>query len=177
MESNENNWRLGEIVTIPRTGALLKRSGAITYEWLIGSRYICIREATESNRGILAKVLGQFTPKYIHLVDGQPFSKNDIENLIDGTRYLSYPFPSVKDVREALDIVRSNPGLLQRFGEASMYFDTQSRFWVRETTSRLVVIKKPQCYDASSGSVRIASDSDAPYRLTLAYFYKGELTW
>ena len=128
-------------------------------------------------RGILAKVLGQFTPKYIIMVDGQPFSKNDKENLINGARFFSYPFPAAKDVKEALDILRSNPGLLQQFGEASMHIDILSKFWVSETASHLIIMKKPQCYDASSGSVITASDSDAPYRLTLAYFYKGDLTW
>ena len=177
MEYNTNNWHAGEIVNIPRKETLLKRSGNTSYEWLVGSRYIVIREATEGKRGILAKVLGQFTPKYIMMVDGQPFSKNDKENLINGARFFSYPFPAAKDVKEALDILRSNPELLQQFGEASMHIDILSNFWVSETAHHLIIMKKPQCYDASSGSIITASDSDAPYRLTLAYFYKGDLTW
>ena len=177
MEYNTNYWHVGEIVKLPRTETPLTRNGNTSYDWIVGSRYIVIREATDSQRGILAKVLGQFTPKYIIIVDGQPFSKNDKDDLIDGARFFSYPFPAAKDVKEALDILRNNPSLLQKFEEASMHIDIQSKFWVSETASHLIIMKKPQCYDAYSGSVITASDNNAPYRLTLAYFYKGELTW
>lgn len=176
IELNDINWHVGEIVNIPRTESLLKRSGTTSYEWLIGSRYICIREATEDQRGILAKVLGQFTPNYIIMVDGHTFSKNDKDDLIDGKRFFSYPFPAMKDVKEALSILRGNPGLIHQFEEASMPIDINSKFWVSETSTHLFVIKKPQCYNVSSDSIVTASDDDAPYRLTLAYFYKREST-
>lgn len=176
-ELKECNWHVGEIVNIPRTETLLKRIGSTSYNWLVGSHYICIRETTESRRGILAKVLGKFTARHIIQVGGQSFSKNDRDILIDGKCFYSYPFPSAKDVKEVLQILRGNPRLLQMLQEASMPIDTESKYWVSETTTRFLIIKKPQCYNALSDSITTASGSDAPYRLTLAYFYNGELTW
>ena len=177
MVSTENNWHLGEIVTLPRKEKLLKKGSFTIYEQLIGSRYICVREATEGQRGILVKVLGKFPPEHITTVGGLPFSKDDHDDFFAGMRYFSYPFPAVKDVQEVLEILRSNHDLIQIFEGASMHVNPKSKFWVNETESRLLVMKKPQCYDASSGQTGTPSNDDAPYRLTMAYFYKGELSW
>lgn len=177
MESTVNSWHLGEIVSLPRTEKLLKKSGETRYEQIIGSRYICVREAIEGEPGILAKVLGKIPMDIIMMVGGQPFTKDDRMDLFEGMRYYSYPFPAVKEVQEVLDILRSNPDLVQIFENASMHINPQSRFWVKETESRLLVMKKPQCYDAHSEQIGTPSKDDAPYRLTLVYFYKGELIW
>lgn len=177
MASTENNWHFGEIVTLPRTEKLLKTSGSTIYKELVGSRYICVREATETQRGILAKVLGKYPPENILTVGGQPFSKDDREDLFEGMRYFSYPFPAVKDVQEVLDILRSDPKLVQIFEGASMHINPQSKYWVNETESRLLVMKKPQCYNARSEQICKPSKDDAPYRLTMVYFFKGNLNW
>ena len=177
MESTENSWHLGEIATLPRTEKLLKKSGSMVYERLIGSRYVCVREASEGQRGILVKVLGKFPPEHIMTVGGQPFSKDDREELFVGTRYFSYPFPAVKDIQEVLEILSSNPGLVQIFEGASMHINPKSKFWVNETGSHLLVMKKPQCYNARSEQICKPSKDDAPYRLTMVYFFKGNLNW
>jgi hypothetical protein len=177
MESTENSWHLGEIVTLPRKEKLLKESGSTVYEWLIGSRYICVREATEGQRGILVKVLGKIPPEYIMTVGGYPFCKDDGEELFSGMRYFSYPFPVVNDVQEVIEILRGNASLIQVFEDASMHINPKSKFWVNETESRFLVMKKPQCYDSYSEQIGIPSKDDAPYRLTMVYFYKGNLSW
>ncbi len=177
MESNENSWHLGEIVTLPRTEKLLKKSGLKFYEQLIGSRYICVREATDGQRGILVKVLGKCPSENIIMVGGHPFSKDDREELFTGNRYFSYPFPATKDVQEVLEILQSNPSLIQVFEEASMHINPKSKFWVNETESHLLVMKKPQCYDAYSEQIATPKPDDMPYRLTMTYFYKGNLIW
>jgi hypothetical protein len=177
MGSNENNWHLGEIATLPRTERLLKESGSKLYERLIGSRYVCVREATERQRGILVKVLGKISPEHIEIVAGQPFTKDDREDTFTGIRYFSYSFPAVKDVREVVEILRSNPSLIQIFEDASMHINLKSKFWVNKTESRLLVRKKPQCYDASSKQIDKPSKDEAPYRLTMVYFNKEKLSW
>ena len=177
MESTENSWRLGEIVTLPRTEKLLKKSGSTVYERIIGSRYVCVREASEGQRGILVKVLGKFPPEHIMTVGGQLFSKDDREELFAGMRYFSYPFPAVKDVEEVLEILRSNPSIVQIFEGASMHINLKSKFWVNETGRHLLVMKKPQCYDTYSEQICTPSKDDAPYRLTMAYFFKRKLSW
>ena len=177
MESTVNSWHLGEIVTLPRKEKLLKKSGSMVYERLIGSRYVCVREASEGQRGILVKVLGKIPSDYIMTVGGQPFSKDDHEDLFTGMRYFSYPFPAVKDVQEVLEILRSNHSLIQIFEGASMHINPKSKFWVNETESHLIIKKKPLCYDARSEQVGTPSNDDAPYRLTMVYFSKGDLSW
>jgi hypothetical protein len=177
MDSTGNSWSLGEIVILPRSQKLVKTSGSTVYERLIGSRYVCVREASEGQRGILVKVLGKMPPEHITTVCGNPFSKDDREELFEGVRYFSYPFPAVKDVQEVLGILRSNPGLIQIFEGASMHINPKSKFWVNEAESHLLVMKKPQCYDSYSEQTITPSKGDAPYRLTMVYFYKGDLSW
>ena len=108
METTENNWILGELVNLPHQEKLLKKSGSTSYSRFIGSRYICIREATGGQRGILMKVLGKTDGDRIIMVNGQPFCKDDREELFAGKRYFSYPFPRDNEVMEALDILRQS---------------------------------------------------------------------
>ena len=176
-ESHKNDWKFGEIVTLPREKKALKKSGSTTYEQLIESRYVCIREATGNQRGILAKILGEYKSERIMMVGGHPFSKDDHETLFYGFNYFSYPFPSKKDVIEALDIISKDQTLIHQFKKLSVRLNTQGKFWVSETSSHLLIKKKPLCYDAASCELCPASEDDAPYRLTLVYFQNGELYW
>lgn len=170
---NENNWRLGESVSLSWNEKLMKKSGKKSYAYYAVSRYICIREATDGQSGILVKVLGRTPREHIILVNGEPFCKDEGEDLLKGRRYFSYPFPTVSALKEVLEIVGSNPGLLERFEEESMHINPASTFWVRETASHLLR-KEPQYYDASSNAVNRATDNTAHYRLTIAYFNKNE---
>jgi hypothetical protein len=177
MEKNENNWKVGETVNLPKTGTLINKRGTINYERLTGSRYICIREATDNQRGILVKVLGRCMPQYVTMVGGQPFTKDDSEESFLGTHYYSYPYPAEKDVREVLDILNSNPMLLQCFENASMHVNPKAKFWIRNVGRQLFVFKRPQCYDAASGTLCTIQNDESAYRLTIVYFFKGELIY
>jgi hypothetical protein len=148
-----------------------------TYVRYINSRYICVREATDSQRAIFAKVLGRFAPSEVSIVDGKPFTRNDTDQLFEGYCYYSYPFPELKDVTEFLEILRSNPSLLKCFEEASMPFKPQSKIWVNEVLKYLFIKKKPMCYNPSADCLCTANDNEAPYRLTLAFYFKDELIW
>lgn len=167
---NGDSLSVGETVNLKRITTSLKKSGTKLYEQLVGSRYICIREAKDGQKGILVKVLGKVPAEQILMVDGQPFSKDDREDLFEGTCYYSYSFPTLEDLKEVLSIIRSNLDLVNQFEKASMHINPKSKFWVNETASRLIIMKKPLCYDASSDSLNTASNNDAPYRLTLVYF-------
>ena len=73
MESDKKNFTLGEVVLLPRkTSQINKR-----YEYLMMSRYICIREASENQRGILLRVLGKTARQNIIMQGGKPFCKDD----------------------------------------------------------------------------------------------------
>jgi hypothetical protein len=114
METNENNWTLGEIVNLPRQEKVLK-SGSTSYVHYIASRYICIREATEGQRGILVKVMGKFFGGQVEIVNGKPFFKDDRMEAFDGYRFYSYPFPSAREVQEVLEILKRNQALVNKF--------------------------------------------------------------
>lgn len=170
MKSNEKNYRLGELVTLLRKETLLKKSGTTSYAQLTGSRYICVREATDSQPGILVKVLGKLIPEHVMVVDGQPFSKDDRAEAFDSVCYFSYPFPTTENVKEVLEIIRGNRSLLQTFEENHMHINPNSKFWVSEVVSRLLVLRIPQCYDVFLDRVITPKDSDVPYRLSMIYF-------
>ena len=174
MESNDSSWKVGEIVLLPRTARQLKISSFTTYERIIGSRYMCIREATDSQFGILLKVLGRTPAERIMMVEGVPFCKDDSMELFEGICYFSYPFPKLKDVKEVLETLRNNPDLLPKLETASMHINPKSSFWLRETTKKFFFIEKPQCYDVSTDSLSTATDDAAPYRLTMLYFSKDQ---
>ena len=177
METTENNWILGELVNLPHQEKLLKKSGSKSYSRFIGSRYICIREATEGQRGILMKVLGKTDGDRIILVNGEPFCKDDREELFAGKRYFSYPFPRDNEVMEALDILRGNQDLQRKFEEASMHVNPDSTFWVSDTVRNMLLRRKPQFLGGRDGQLYPANDDSEHYRVTFVYFYKGSLNW
>lgn len=177
MKTIENYWTLGEIATLPRKEKLLKNSGTVSYSHYIASRYICIREATDRQRGILMRVLGKTNGDRIMIVNGKPFSKDDREELFAGYRYFSYPFPTASAVMEALDIVRNDMDLQQKFEAASMHFNPDSTFWVSDTKRNMLMQKKPQFLGGRDGLLYPASDDGLHYRVTFVYFYKSNLNW
>ena len=177
MEIKENNWKMGEIVHLPREEKLLKKSYLISYSNYIGSRYICIREETEGKRGILMKVLGKADGDKIMIVDGKPFGKDDREEPFAGYNYFSYPFPRATEVMEAIDIIRGNQDLQQKFDKASMHINPDSTFWVKDTTRNMFLRKKLQVLGGRDGQLYPAGDDNEHYRITFVYFYKGNLIW
>ena len=170
MESNKNNWNLGKIVFPPTTATLLKKRNKKEYKRFINLQYICVREATESQCGILVKVLGKTKADNITFVCGQPFCNDDEFMLFEGQVISSYSFPTVAELREVLNIIRSNPSLLSQFEAVSMQFDPNSIFWVNKTGFHLPFTKKPRCYDASTNRLCKAPKDSEPCRLTMAYF-------
>ena len=174
IESNESNWRLGELVSLSWNNKLIKKSGRSSYAYCAVSHYICVREATDGQCGILLKVLGKISKEHIMFVNGEPFCKDEREDLFKGKRYFSFPFPTVNALKEVLEIVGANEALKGRFEAESMKFNPASTFWVREAAGGLLS-KKPQYYDAVSGQLCKATDGTAHYRLTIAYFNKNEM--
>lgn len=179
MESDKNNynWNLGEIATLPKKEKLLKKSGSTEYVQYITSRYICIREATYGQRGILVKVLGKSYTDQVGLVKGEPYCKDDHEELFDGHRYYSFPFPLAKDVKEVLDILKSNESLVKKFQEASMHINPNSTFWVCDTARSKFFLKKLQILNGQDGQLHTASSDGLHYRLSIVYFYNDSLGW
>lgn len=178
MKSNENNWMLGEIVTLPKQERTLKKSGLNEYMYYIASRYICIREATDTERGILVKVLGKCNSDPIRIVGGAPFCNDFHDELFTGDSYSSYPFPLAKDVQEVLEILKFNQDLLQKFEAAKMHINPEATFWVSDTTRNKLFLKKLQVLSGRDGQLHPADDDDVRhYRLSLVYFFKDALVW
>ena len=177
MASNKNNWTLGEIANLPKTEKLLKQGISTSYVHYIASRYICIREATEGQRGILVKVLGKVYSDQVGMVNGLPFCKDDHVELFDGHRYYSYPFPSAREVQEVLEILKWNQSLVAKFEAASMHINPDSTFWVNDTTRNMLFLKKPQFLSGQDDQLYPARDDANHYRLSIVYFFKGKLNW
>ena len=173
IDSTENNWCLGELVCLKWNDEQIKKSGRKSYAYCAVSYYICVREATAGQCGILVKVLGKISKEHIMFVNGKPFCKDEREDLIKGKCYYSFPFPTMSALKEVLEIVSANEALKGRFEAESMKFNPASTFWVREAAG-LLLSKKPQYYDATSGHLCKATDNTAHYRLTIAYFNKND---
>lgn len=173
IDSNDSNWRLWELVCLKWNDEQIKKSGQKSYAYCAVSSYICVREATDRQYGILVKVLGKISKEHIMFVNGEPFCKDEREDLLKGKCYYSFPFPTLNALKEVLEIVNSNEALKGRFEAESMKFNPASTFWVREAAGGFLS-KKPQYYDASSGQVCKATAGTAHYRLSIAYFNKNK---
>ena len=173
MESDKKNYTLGEVVHLPRKTSQINKK----YEYLIMSRYICIRQAVEGQRGILLRVLGKTARKDIIMQGGKPFCKDDKYDGFYSNTYVSYRFPSMKELKEVLDILKNDESLLEIFKQNNMPINPDSTFWVRDTASRLFFLKEAQYYDANLGQLTSTSDDDTHCRLTIAYFYKSNVSW
>ena len=168
------NWKVGEVVRLPESTSVIKQGSMDVYDHIIRSNYVCVREATESQPGILVKVLGKFPAYNIDIVEGEPFCKDVRDKLFEGNHYSCFRFPLAKDLIEALALIRSNQELIKIFNKEGMHVNPDSTFWVRETTRQLLLLKKPQYYDASSGSISIAQNDNPHYRLSIVY-YQGSM--
>ena len=167
---NAGKWHLGDIIFVPRTTRVLKKSKKSVYKRIVDLQYICVREATENQCGILLRVLGKTKASSIETVCGEPFYADESFSLLEGMEYQGYSFPTTSQLTEVLGIVHDNPSLLSKFHAASMPFDPQSLFWVYDSSLSLGSLKNLQCYDATSGNLCKAPTGVSPIRLTMVYF-------
>jgi len=173
----EYNWNIGEIADLNRKTGYVSKGQIKSFEHLIDSKYICVREATNETRGMLVKILGKVPSDSILIKGGEPFCKDDKDEAFRGDIYYSYRFPSLKELKEVLTILQGNKELLDTFEKASMHVNPLSTFWVRDISSTLLFIKKPQFYNAKTQQLSTESSTDIHYRITIAYFYKSEISW
>ena len=179
MATSQDNWHVGDIVTLTRETRLLKKTLARSYSLLCESHYLCIRQANPATaqRGILVKVLGRRRPQHVITVSGQPFCKDDLDEAFTGDHYYSYPFPQSRDVQEVLDILTDNRTLLDQLDAADMHVNPRAHFWVSETARHMLVQCRPQYYDPATRTLAEPHDDTAPYRIAIVHFYKGQLFW
>lgn len=177
MDTNTNNWSVGELVRLERQERDVKTSGSTAYRHYVASRYICIREETKDKSGILVKVLGKAFADQLLMVDGRPFCKDDVDERFTDNLYFSYPFPLTKDVREVVGILREDSTLVERLEEEKMHINPNSTFWVADTLRNRLFMKRPQVYSAREDQLHPASVDVAHYRLSIVYFAKGQLSW
>ena len=77
-----------------------------------------------------------------------------------------------------LDILKKDESLVEIFEKAKMHINPNSTYWVRDTTRRLLVLKAPQHYDAKSDGLFASEDDNSlHYRISVAYFYKSQISW
>lgn len=81
MKPNENSWKVGEKTSFPWKSTVFKKNGTTIYKHFYSSSFICIREEDEGHRGILLKVIGRTSPKDIIMVGGEPFCKDEKDEM------------------------------------------------------------------------------------------------
>ena len=177
MEPITTNWKTGDIVTLQCAEKTLKTKGNSIYKEFVASRYVCVREASKGERGILVKVLGKAPDSSLEIIEDRPFAKDGVEQLLDDIIYYSYPFAKAMEIEEVLSIICHTPELLNVFESISMHIDTEATFWVRETTRNMLFMKQLQFFDASQSLTCVAKENEAHYRLSIVYYYNSELVW
>jgi hypothetical protein len=177
MEPITTNWKTGDIVTLQCAEKTLKTKGNSIYKEFVASRYVCVREASKGERGILVKVLGKAPDSSLEIIEDRPFAKDGVEQLLDDIIYYSYPFAKAMEIEEVLSIICHNPELLNVFESISMHIDTEATFWVRETTRNMLFMKQLQYFDASQSLICVAKENEVHYRLSIVYYYNSELVW
>lgn len=176
MENNENNWKVGESVSVPKQSEKVKGGRLKSYHHYISSHYVCIREASDGQPGILLKVLGKIDSGKILMISDEPFVKDDKDESFTGDTYLSFRFPRTEELKTVLDILQNNPDLVPKFDKEMSRFHIDSSFWVREFARRFLIEKHLQFYDARTKTlVRSKNPFDVNYRVTIAYFDKTSI--
>jgi len=176
MAANNYNWSLGEVANIKEDSSCVSKSVITSYEHMISSRYVCVREATDSAQGILVKVVGKVPSDNILFKGGEPFVKDLKVEGFSRDIYSSYRFPSVADLKLVLGIIRDNPMLIEKFEQAKMHINPNSTFWVREIDRKLLIMNSLQYFDARSGQLLPhEQEGEIRYRLSIVHFTKSKL--
>jgi len=172
LKTAKNEWSVGELVTLKWTRTHLIKEGKASYSYMINSRYFCIREATESQRGILIKSLGKTQQNHIMLVGGEPFCKDDVDDMFLNRHYFSFSFPMAEELKEVLDILRSDIDIQQNLLNNNMIINPNCTFWVNDTKSQFLGLKrKLQYYDPPTDSLVTANNQNERHqRITIVYF-------
>ena len=58
-----------------------------------------------------------------------------------------------------------------------MHINLDGKFWVSETARNAFLFKIPQVYSGLDDQLHNATDGESYYRVTFAYFHKGNLIW
>lgn len=172
LKTAKNEWNVGELVTLQWTRTHLIKEGKALYSNYINSHYFCIREATKGQRGILIKNLGKTRQNNIMLVSGNPFCKDDFDNMFLNKHYFSFSFPMAEELKEVLDILRSDIDIQQKLLDNNMITNPNGTFWVNDTKSQFLGLKqKLQYYDSPTDSLVTAnSQNERHQRITIVYF-------
>lgn len=171
MELKERNWKLGEVVILPRTSEPIWKSGQKAYEHMTCSKYVCVREAADGQLGILVKMIGRVPEQDIMTINGEPFCKDEKEEAFEQNIYYSYPFPTIDELKEVFGIVRANDTLWHQLNDAGMHINPNGTFWVKEMSRKMLVLKKPLYYDPKTDLTETAASADELHRrLSIAYF-------
>ncbi len=178
MDKIVNNWETGTIVTLPRQSVEVAKDGIYTFDHLVDSDYVCVRQNIDGQqRGILVKVLGKCRGENFLIKNGEPFCKDEKVEGFKYDKYYCFRLPKAHELKEVLDIVRQDPTLQAAFKKASMPMHLDSTFWVRDTTRKFFFKNQLQYYDASKGECMIADDGNAHWHMTIVYFYKSDIKW
>ena len=168
----KGHWSVGEMVSLPHGDEMVKQSRNKTYKYELPPNCICLRKAEDYCRGIMVADLGTYSANRMLMVDNKTFCKDNKTRGFYDTVYYCYPFPSVREMKEVLDIIRKDPDLQQMLREQQMYIDPSATFWVSDTRRSLFPWKrKALYYNPQTDSLSaVKTGDDVHHRITIAYF-------
>ena len=166
MDIITGKWTKGEIVVLPEINEMLTQIGNKIYMYGLPSKCFCLREATESHRGILVKLLNEYAANEILMINKKPFCKDYKINGFETISYCSLRFPEVSDLKEVLDIVRNDSTIQQQTG-----INPNETYWVNDTHKRFFFRRHAQYYAPKTDSIGTAqTNNEKHYRLIITYF-------
>lgn len=173
MTEKKSRWTVGEKVSLHHHKTILYRLPRRIFAHFVASRYLCIREASSKNRGILLKVLGTFEAGEISSRRFEAFCKDAKDDGYDfrPDSYYSFRFPTKKQVKEVLQILKAQPELVERLYEIGMGFSWQQGYWVRGMAFNCLLGSKPKWYDPTADAVFVSHRSEEEHlRMSIVYF-------
>lgn len=165
-------WSLGEFVKVPHYTETIGKKDGKKYKHLWERRYICVREATEGQQGILIKVLDRATSVQLQLMGGEPFYRDGKVVNKDRRNYYGFQFPKLEELKVVLDLLKQNELVTMKLREKWSHFDLTGLFWIRELKSRFFGFqKKPQYYDNKTKQVAVGKGGNKRIqRISIIYF-------
>lgn len=172
MEQQKGKWCVGDLVTLPRKVAFIEKRGIRVYEYFSRSKYVCVRERTAEQPGLLVKLLGRCDAEELMRVNYELFSKDDKVEGFNANHYCCYRFPTADQVQEVLDIIEDNDQLRQQFEAVGMIWSPDAFYWVRNVKRKLLgLCWAPQYYNPFNKQTIPADKKSAThYRMAVVTF-------
>ncbi|MCR4852225.1 MAG: hypothetical protein K5893_01370 [Prevotella sp.] len=169
--SNLSEWKVGNLVAPGLMFRKICHYGGKIYMNFVDSKFVCIREATASEPGVLVKVLNSCDQSRFLFRKGEPFVKDYKNvNFESPVEYCSFRLPTVEEIKFVLSIAKSDKTLGEMLSDRGLSPYEPATYWTRDI-SRSIIGRHVKFYDSATGEVKSESGDDTErIRITVVYF-------